>query len=134
MGSVVPLRGTTGADGKRYEMACIPFKYAFMWLSKINPQNVEPEAREGLVAAQSKAYDLLWDSLISYQNYVEYRNSMIEEQEIVRKQCRADFSQAKSRLKDAEDELERRLAVKFQDYLNENSQLQIEFIEESEVK
>jgi len=134
MGSVVSLRGTTGADGKHYEMQCIPFKYAFMWLSKINVNNVEEEARPGLVAAQTKAYDLLWDSLVSYQNYVEYRNHSIEEQIAVRDAYRIDFNQAKDRLTEAEHELKARLAVSFDNYLENRSQLQLNFDGGSEVQ
>jgi len=133
MGSVVTLRVSTGADGKQYEMVCIPFKYAFMWLSKINAQNVEEEARPGLIAAQTKTYDLLWDSLVSYQNYVEYRNHSIEEQIAVRDAYRIDFNQAKDRLTEAEHELKARLAVSFDNYLENRSQLQLNFNEGSEV-
>jgi hypothetical protein len=133
MGSTVPLRGMVGADGKNREMVCIPFKYAFMWLSKINPHNVDESARPGLIAAQSKAYDLLWDTLVSYQNYVEYRNRSIEEQIAIRDAQRINFNQAKNELAEAEHELKARLAVTFQNYLEENTQLKIEFIEGSEV-
>lgn len=133
MGSTVSLRGTVGADEKNREMACIPFKYAFMWLSKINPQNVEEEARAGLLAAQTMAYDLLWNTLVSYQNYVEYRNHSIEEQIAIRDVARIDFSQAKDKLTEAERELKARLAVTFEGYIEHQAQLQLEFNTESEV-
>lgn len=38
LGSVIPLRGTTGADGKQYDMFCLPLQYIFGWLFTINPQ------------------------------------------------------------------------------------------------
>ena len=91
LNSVVVLSTTTGTDGKQYEMVCIPFKFAFMWLSKISAHNVNEEARHGLITAQMKAYDLLWDTLVSYQNYVEYRNRSIEEQIAIRDAQRINF-------------------------------------------
>ncbi len=130
MGSVATLRVSTGADGKQYEMVCIPFKYAFMWLSKINPQNVEESAREGLVAAQSEAYDLLWNTLVSYQKYVEYRGKVIEQQRVITKYRRAEFNTARTALKAAEDHLDEYLAITFEDYLAEPAQLEIDFDKE----
>jgi hypothetical protein len=133
LSSTVVLSTTVGGDGKDREMVCIPFKFAFMWLSKISAHNVNENARHGLITAQMKAYDLLWDSLISYQKYVEYRNHSIEEQIAVRDAYRIDFNQAKDRLTESERELKARLAVSFQNYIETHTQLEIEFIEGSEV-
>lgn len=33
LGSVVALRATTGADGKQYEMVCLPIEFIYGWLS-----------------------------------------------------------------------------------------------------
>ena len=41
--SVMVLSTTTGADGKMYEMACIPLRYFSSWLFSINPNNVKGE-------------------------------------------------------------------------------------------
>lgn len=49
LGSVVTLSVTTGADGKRYEMVCLPLEYVFGWLFTINPNNVNPDARASVV-------------------------------------------------------------------------------------
>ena len=46
LGSVVALRATTGADGKQYEMVCLPIEFIYGWLFTINPDNVKEEARE----------------------------------------------------------------------------------------
>ena len=45
LNSVAALRAATGADGKRYEMLCLPVRYIFGWLFTINPANVKPEAQ-----------------------------------------------------------------------------------------
>lgn len=39
--SVIGLSSTTGADGKKYEMVCIPFKFFAGWLFSINPSRKE---------------------------------------------------------------------------------------------
>lgn len=62
--SVVPLRGTTGADGKAYGMVCIPVKYVFGWLFTINPKNVAPEAREAVKAYRNTCYDILYEHFV----------------------------------------------------------------------
>lgn len=48
LSSVIRLSLTTGADGKKYDMASIPLKYVFGWLFTINPDNVSPEAKDGV--------------------------------------------------------------------------------------
>lgn len=38
---------TTGADGKRYEMGCVPLRRYPMWLATINPAKVpDPAVRQ----------------------------------------------------------------------------------------
>src|SRR5690554_8032106 len=60
LSSVVGLNPTTGADGKEYEMFCIPLKYVFGWLFTINPKNVKEEARESVIAYRKECYDVLY--------------------------------------------------------------------------
>ena len=50
--SAVTLSVTTGADGKQYEMVCLPIEFFPGWLFSINPANVKEEAREPLVRFQ----------------------------------------------------------------------------------
>lgn len=49
LSSVGTLRVSTGADGKKYEMFCLPLKYVYGWLFTINPGNVSPEAKENCI-------------------------------------------------------------------------------------
>jgi len=41
LSSVVTLSVTTGADGKQYEMVCLPQEFIFGWLFTINPKNAK---------------------------------------------------------------------------------------------
>jgi hypothetical protein len=127
LSSVMVLSTTTGADGKSYEMVCLPFKYAFWWIAKIDARNVNEESRSRVLEAQNKVYDLLWDSLKAYQEYVEYRNQLIEEQNAIRDAARIDFNTAKDKMTEADREMKRRLAITFQDFLESKGQLRLNF-------
>ena len=61
LSSVIPLRGTTGADGKTYEMVCLPLKFIYGWLFTINPGNVSEEAREKVIKYQMECYEVLYE-------------------------------------------------------------------------
>ncbi len=127
LSSVMVLSTTTGADGKSYEMVCLPFKYAFWWIAKIDARNVNEESRSRVLEAQNKVYDLLWDSLNAYQEYVEYRNQLIEEQNAIRDAARIDFNTVKDKMTEADREMKRRLAITFQDFLESKGQLRLNF-------
>ncbi len=126
LSSVIKMILTTGADGKSYEMLCLPFKYAFWWIAKIDSRKVNEDSREKVLEAQNKVYDLLWDSLNAYQEYVEYRNKLIEEQNSIRDAARIEFNTAKDKMMEADREMKRRLAVTFEDYL-QSKQLKLDF-------
>jgi len=118
---------SVGADQKEREMVCLPFKYAFWWIAKIDSRNVNEESRERVLEAQNKVYDLLWDSLNAYQEYVEYRNHLIEEQNAIKDAARIEFNTAKDRMMEAEKEMKRRLSITFQDFLESKGQLRLDF-------
>ncbi len=61
LGSAVPLRGTTGVDGKIYKMRVIPLRFVFGWLFTINPKNVKPEIRKQIIAYKMECYNALFD-------------------------------------------------------------------------
>lgn len=58
--SVVVMITTTGADGKQYEMVCLPLRKLPAWLYSINPAKVAPELRETIVRYQEECDDALW--------------------------------------------------------------------------
>lgn len=61
LSSVVLLSNTTGADGKSYEMVCIPIEYVFGWLFTINPMNVKPEAQKAVREYRRDCYHALYE-------------------------------------------------------------------------
>lgn len=58
--SVVVLSTTTGADGKKYEMVCLPVEYIYGWVFSINPGNVKPEVREQVIRYKMECYHALY--------------------------------------------------------------------------
>lgn len=60
LSSVVTMMVTTGLDGKRYEMACLPLRKLSGWLMSIHASKVRPELREDVIAYQNECDDVLW--------------------------------------------------------------------------
>jgi antirepressor protein ant len=52
---------STGADGKQYEMFCLPLKYVYGWLFTINPEKVAASAKNPVLMYRRKCYDALYD-------------------------------------------------------------------------
>ena len=67
LNSVAALRAATGADGKRYEMLCLPVRYIFGLLFTINPANVKPEAQEAVRVYRRSCYDALYHHFFGTQ-------------------------------------------------------------------
>lgn len=61
LSSVVAVTATTGGDGKRYEMTCLPLKVLNGWLFGVDANRVSPEVRDRLIEYQRECYDTLAD-------------------------------------------------------------------------
>lgn len=57
---VIALRATTGADGKQYEMVCLPHEFIYGWIFTINPKNVSEGARDNVIRYQKQCYKALY--------------------------------------------------------------------------
>lgn len=102
---------STGADGKTYEMLCLPFRYIFGWLFTITASMVKEEARGKLIQYQKECYDALYDYFENkYKKHIcllQAENEARQEleaatgrQETAKKECAA----AKKRIKEIQDE------------------------------
>lgn len=60
LASVVVLSTTTGADGKMYEMVCLPVEYIYGWVFTINPDNVKAEVRDKVLRYKMECYHALY--------------------------------------------------------------------------
>ena len=122
-GSVIPLRGTTGADGKLYQMLCIPLQFFPGWLFSINPENVKEEARENLIKYQLECNKVLFDYFFSRVDFSRKKEVAVTKAKEVCDEKLEQLRTAKSELKVAENELSKALALTFEEWQAEKRQL-----------
>jgi len=132
LSSVVTLSMTTGADGKQYEMVTIPFRYVFGWLFRIDSRNVKEEAKETVLKYQIECYDALYNHFTSYADFVEQKQSFIEEKLKAYEVAKANFNNANKLMKEVERELKMARELTFSDYDAERRQLSLFKPEEME--
>ena len=130
LGQLYKVSYTTGADGKQYEMATIPFEWSYGWLFSINPKKVAPEAKEKLILYKKECYEALFQHFNGYAEFVEYRQQQIDEKLTIVDEHKSGFSNAKTRLSQANEELNKARVLSFDDYKQMKSQTEIKFPEE----
>lgn len=116
LSSVVMLSVTTGADGKQYEMVTIPFKYVFGWLFRIDSRNVKDEAKEAVLKYQVECYNALYNHFTAYADFVEQKQSVIEEKLKKYEVAKANYNSAHKVMKEVEAELKVARQLTFSDY------------------
>jgi len=127
LSSVITTNVTTGADGKQYEMVTIPLKYVFGWLFRIDSRNVKEDAREAVVKYQMLCYDALYNYFTRHDEYLEYRQKLIEHKLALYEEERLNFRLAKDRIETARDELNEARALTEETYFADKAQLQLDF-------
>lgn len=105
LNSVVDLTPSTGADGKQYEMLCLPIRYIFGWLFTINPANVKPEAQEAVRTYRRRCYDALYAHFFGSQKRQLEQNQI----EITLLEELADLNQQQQQLKQTISEKRKKL-------------------------
>lgn len=123
--SVRVLSPSTGADGKTYEMVCLPLRYFPSWLFSINPNNVKEDIRENLLEYQKKCNDILYDYFFSRVDFSRKKEKAVA---MAKDACDKKLEQlriAKSELKVAENELSKAMAMTFEDWQANSRQLTI---------
>lgn len=132
LSSTVKTSLTVGADQKEREMVTIPFKYVFGWLFRIDSRNVKEEARESVLRYQMECYDALYFHFKSYMDYNDFRLAKIAEASELLDAYRADFNQAKNRLKEGREQYKAAWDYTYADWLQETAQLKMNFDDEPE--
>ena len=123
--SVIGLNSTTGADGKTYEMVCLPLRYFPSWLFSINPNNVKEEVRENLMEYQKKCNDILYDYFFSRVDFSRKKEKAVAMAKEVCDEKLEQLRSAKSELKVAENELGKAMAMTFEEWQADRQQLRI---------
>ena len=106
----------TGADGKQYEMVTIPFMYVFGWLFRIDSRNVKEEAKEAVLKYQVECYKALYNHFTAYADFVEQKQTVVEERLKAYEEAKANFNKASSIMKEIEKELKQARQLTFSDY------------------
>lgn len=60
LNSVKVVTTSTGTDGKKYEMICLPLGYLNGWLFKIPASRYDGKKREAIITYQRECYDALY--------------------------------------------------------------------------
>jgi hypothetical protein len=82
--SDVALMTTTGSDGKRYEMTCIPLELFPLWLAKINPSRLKSEkAKEKILLYQKEAAKVLYEYFFNIEKKTEQEKIAIPTHEYI---------------------------------------------------
>lgn len=123
--SVMVLSTTTGADRKTYEMVCLPLRYFPSWLFSINPNNVKEDIRENLLEYQKKCNDVLYDFFFSRVDFSRKKEVAVTKAKEVCDEKIEQLRIAKSELKVAENELNKALAMTFEEWQADRMQLSI---------
>jgi len=125
LNSVATLGVSTGADGKQYEMFCLPFKFIFGWLFTINPANVKEEAKEAVLNYKLQCYEALYRTFTDAQEFLEAKQVSIDELMERRTIAKTNFRKAKEQLDREEKILRATLKMNINDWLANNRQLDI---------
>ena len=123
--SVRVLSPSTGADGKTYEMVCLPLRYFPSWLFSINPNNVKEDIRENLLEYQKKCNDILYDYFFSRVDFSQKKEKIVTKAKEVCDEKAEQLRIAKSEMKVAENELNKALALTFEEWQADRQQLTI---------
>ncbi|WP_300505312.1 phage antirepressor N-terminal domain-containing protein [uncultured Duncaniella sp.] len=107
LASVGTLRVSTGADGKQYEMYCLPLEYVYGWLFTINPKNVADSARETVKNYRRECYEALYNHFSrSLKRQIKENEAEIELLQKINSAI-ADEKDARIRRKKAEEALDK---------------------------
>ena len=132
LSSVTVLSTATGADGKQYKMVTIPFEYVFGWLFLIDSRKVNPEVRESVLRYQKECYHALYAYFTRHDDYLKHREKLMVASFEKQEQARYNFSQAGKVLDEAKKEFKDAMLYTENDWLAENTQLQMNFSEGTE--
>jgi len=110
LSSVVPLKGTTGADGKIYKMRLIPLRFVFGWLFTINPKNVKSEIKQNVLEYRMECYNALFDTFTKRTSILKEKTTLQLEIEALEEELENDYrvkkiKELKSSVKNASQRL-----------------------------
>lgn len=116
LGSVVVNMPTTGADGKRYEMVCLPLQFFFGWLAQIDHTKVKEEIRPTVIQYKLEVCNVLYNHFMGARKFLEEKEKAITQLNDRIKTARKNFSSAKAVLADAEESMDKVARMTYEEY------------------
>ena len=130
LNSVEVMMTSTGADGKQYEMSCLPLKFVFGWLFTIDTSRVNEEAREAVIRYKMKCYDVLYNYFVEYSDFVEARAKAMDRQLEIYQDLQRKFKEARFSMDEAKKKLNMAREITFDKFRTVKAQYIMEFVEE----
>ena len=127
LSSVVGLSPTNGIDGKQYQMVTIPLMYVFGWLFRIDSRNVAEHAQDSVLKYQMECYKALYNYFTRHEEYLEYRQGLIDARLAEYDAARSDFRAAKETVNEARKALDEARAITETEYHEGKRQMIIDF-------
>jgi hypothetical protein len=127
LSSVGGLKPLTGADGKIYEMYCLPLEYIFGWLFTINPANVNEDAKPALIKYQQECYHALFAYFTEPQTFLKQKQEVMEKKVTEYQECQRRFKDAQKLMNEAKTELNQVMKLTIEDWRANNRQLNLPF-------
>ncbi len=127
LSSVITLSITTGADGKAYEMVCLPMEFIFGWSFTINPKNVKQEAQEAVRKYRMQCYPVLYEYFSSYASFVNQKQKRQAEDWTRIQVLKKEFHEAKNKLAKATRQMNMTVDYSFEEWKANGKQLVIDF-------
>lgn len=125
--SVIPLRGTTGADGKTYKMKCIPLEFVFGWLFSISSKNVKEEVKESLINYKRLCHKALYNYFTEHATFIEQKEKKLNEFVDKEVEARNHFKYAEKVLKEIRAERDVFRKTTFEEWKAMNNQIEMNF-------
>lgn len=130
LGSVGVLSTSTGADGKQYEMFCLPIEFIFGWLFTINPKNVKEEAQQVVRQYRMECYRALYEYFTEPQTFLKQKQVLMEEKVNEYQSRQREFKDAQKMMNEAKAELNQVMKFTIEDWRANNRQLSLSFAAE----
>lgn len=128
--SVGVLSTSTGADGKQYEMFCLPIEFIFGWLFTINPKNVKEEAQQVVRQYRMECYRALYEYFTEPQTFLKQKQVLMEEKVNEYQSRQREFKDAQKMMNEAKAELNQVMKFTIEDWRANNRQLSLSFAPE----
>ncbi len=127
LSSTGTLRVSVGADKKEREMYCLPYKYIFGWLFRINAKNVSEDAREAVIQYQRECYDVLFQNFTEPHEFIRQKQEAIEKELEYYERASSNFKNAKNYMNHAKLRLKEVRHQTLEDWKYNGKQLDLPF-------